>query len=244
MAWAQTDERFMPSDLRHRYVPESRFGLWFLATDIWVRHVLEVAIRDLERHIIGRHASYPTIVDVGCGYGRAFKILTETFAARRLIGVDVDPRMIAAAAAEADRLGLAVELRKATSAQLPIHDSTVDMVFCHQTFHHLVDQEGAVREFYRVLKPGGLLLFAESTRAYIHSWIIRWLFRHPMHVQRSAPQYLQMIEQAGFYVDPRSISYPYLWWSRPDLGIGESWLGIKPPDLREETLINLVAVRP
>ena len=54
-------------------------------------------------------------------------------------------------------------------------DASVDVVFCHQTFHHLTRQREALREFHRVLKPGGLLLFAESTRAYIESWIIRLL---------------------------------------------------------------------
>jgi hypothetical protein len=95
-----------------------------------------------------------------------------------------------------------------------------------------------------VLKPGGLLLFAESTRAYIHSWIIRLLFRHPMEVQRSAPEYLAMIRDAGFFINPESLSYPYSWWSRPDLGIMERWFGVAPRAAREETLINLVAVRP
>ena len=65
-----------------------------------------------------------------------------------------------------------------------------------------------------------------------------------MHVQRSASEYLAMIAEAGFTLDHRSISYPYLWWSRPDLGIMERWFGIQPAVTREETLVNLVAVRP
>lgn len=95
-----------------------------------------------------------------------------------------------------------------------------------------------------MLRPGGILLMAESTRRYIHSWIIRLLFHHDMNVQRTADEYLAMIRQAGFQVAPQSISYPYLWWSRPDLGLAERALGIAPPAEREETLINLVAVRP
>jgi ubiquinone/menaquinone biosynthesis C-methylase UbiE len=108
----------------------------------------------------------------------------------------------------------------------------------------LIDQEQAIREFFRVIKPGGVLLFAESTRRYIHSWIIRLLFRHPMEVQKSAPEYLALIRAIGFSVPPESISYPYLWWSREDLGLLEKWFGVQPPREREETLINLVASKP
>jgi ubiquinone/menaquinone biosynthesis C-methylase UbiE len=107
-----------------------------------------------------------------------------------------------------------------------------------------VDQESAIKEFFRVLKPGGRLLFAESTRKYIHSWIIKWLFRHPMDVQKTAEQYLQLIRDSGFSVRDRNISYPYLWWSRSDLGIMERWFKRPIPNDKEETLINLVATKP
>ncbi|TXH37947.1 MAG: class I SAM-dependent methyltransferase [Rhodospirillaceae bacterium] len=226
------------------YVPESRFGIWFLQTETWATHVLTRAINDLERLIENRLPSYPVIVDVGCGLGRSFKLLQERFRPERMIGVDIDGKMLQAAAAQIARENFTVDLRQSTSSRLMMPAQSADMVFCHQTFHHLVDQEAALREFYRVLKPGGLLLFAESTRKYIHSWLIRYLFRHPMDVQRTAPEYLQMIRDAGFDIRPRSISYPYLWWSRPDLGIVERWFGIKPPVEREETLVNLVAIKP
>ncbi|MFH7617782.1 SAM-dependent methyltransferase, partial [Pseudomonas syringae pv. tagetis] len=73
------------------------------------------------------------------------------------------------------------------------------------------------------LKPGGYLLFSESTEAYIDTWVIRWLFRHPMHVQKSAAQYLQMIRDQGFEFDPQHISYTYMWWSRArDFGLLEA----------------------
>ena len=237
---ANTDS-VTPSELVH--VPETRFGIWFLGTETWVDHVLERAIKDLERLIENRKPSYPVVLDVGCGRGRSFKILKEWFSPDRIIGADVDGNMLAIAARQIKKHRMDVDLIQGSSCCLAVADQSVDMVFCHQTFHHLVDHESAIREFHRVLKPGGLLLFAESTRAYIHSWTIRYLFRHPMDEQKTAPEYLDLIRNAGFRISQSSISLPYLWWSRTDLGIMENWFGRRPPEDREETLVNTVAVR-
>lgn len=226
------------------HVPESKFGVWFLGTKTWAAHVLAPSLSSLERLISDRRRSYPVIVDVGCGCGYAFRLLKARFRPQRLIGVDVDPAMIAASAARAKRRHLKVDLLVENASSMSIESESVDLVFCHQTFHHIVDQEAALREIHRILKPGGLFLFAESTRAYIHSWIIRLLFRHEMEVQRSAAEYLRMIEASGFAVAPDAISYPYLWWSRSDLGMLETIFGIAPPNAREETLIYLAATKP
>lgn len=226
------------------HVPETAFGKWFLKTETWRVHVLERAVADLVRLIPEPKASYPVVVDVGCGSGYSLPKLAQRFAPRELIGVDIDPQMLRIAGEEAARAGVAVRLVEASSSRMPLPDNHADLLFCHQTFHHLVDQEAALAEFLRVLKPGGILLFAESTRRYIHSWVIRALFRHPMEVQRTAPEYLQMLRSAGFVVPEASISYPYLWWSRADLGVLERFFGVQPKAQREETLLNLVAVKP
>jgi ubiquinone/menaquinone biosynthesis C-methylase UbiE len=225
-------------------VPETRFGKWFLRTETWTVHVLERAMQDLVRLIPQRRQSYPVVVDVGCGGGRSLKKLHERFAPDQLIAIDIDPAMLEVSAQAAASDAVPVTLIAGSSSRLPLQSNSVDLLFCHQTFHHLVEQEQAIQEFFRVLKPGGIMLFAESTRQYIESWIIMLLFRHPMEVQRTAAEYLQMVRAAGFTAPPQSISYPYLWWSRPDLGIMERWLRIAPAAGHEETLLNLVATKP
>ena len=137
-----------------------------------------------------------------------------------------------------------VEYVRCSSSMIELPDNSVDMLLCHQTFHHLIYQVEAINEFYRILKPGGVLLFAESTKRYIHSWIIKLLFRHPMKVQKTAEEYLALVRSANFIVPEDKISYPYLWWSREDLAIKENLFGIKPAPDKEETLINLIAQKP
>jgi ubiquinone/menaquinone biosynthesis C-methylase UbiE len=233
------------------FVPETAFGVWFLRTHTWEHHVLRVAINDLKRLIDKPLPEAPTIVDVGCGQGKSFRLLAEAFRPHRIVGIDYhEPSLAlasqAARACEAQSPSHPeFELLHGDCANLPLPSDSADILFCHQTFHHLVEQERALAEFHRVLKPGGILLFAESTEAYIRSWVIRLLFRHPMHVQKSADGYLAMIRDAGFSFGGHNVSLPYLWWSRAaDFGLFER-LGLHhpKPGKRRETLVNVAAVK-
>ncbi|ROL71271.1 SAM-dependent methyltransferase [Pseudomonas chlororaphis] len=233
--------------LSSSYVEETRFGFWFLRSHTWQHHVLRVAINDLRSLFDTPLPENPVLLDAGCGQGKSFQYLRHVFAPQRLIGLDADPHSLTLSGEEAARHNLPVELIGSDCATLQVADASVDLLFCHQTLHHLVEQEKALAEFYRVLKPGGYLLFAESTEAYIDTWVIRWLFRHPMHVQKSAAQYLDMIRQQGFEFGPQNVSYPYLWWSRAkDFGLLERLRLRQPPPVgqREETLVNVVARKP
>lgn len=229
------------------FVPESRFGFWFLNTHTWEKEVIRDALDRLVPVIDQPRSSYPVVLDAGCGQGRSLHLLQERFRPQRLIGLDAETKCLKRARRTATKHALQVELLEGDCAALSLPDASVDLVFCHQTFHHLVHQERALAEFHRVLKPGGLLLFAESTREYINTWFIRFLFRHPMEVQRSADEYLAMIRGAGFVFGPRNVLLPYLWWSRTTLkGLLEMLhvRRIPPPGQRRETLVYMAGVKP
>lgn len=228
------------------FVPETAFGVWFLRTHTWEHHVLRVAIDDLKRLIDAPLPPQPVIVDAGCGQGISFKLLARAFAPSRIVGIDCHRPSLALAEQAGQGLDVDIEVMHGDCAALPLPDASADIVFCHQTFHHLVEQERALDAFWRVLKPGGLLLFAESTDAYIKSWVIRLLFRHPMQVQKSADGYLAMLRARGFVFAESNVSLPYLWWSRAkDFGLLER-LGLHhpKPGKRRETLVNVAARKP
>lgn len=229
-------------DVADAWVRETAFGTWFLGTRVWRFQVVREALLDLQR-LLPPRTRYGAVLDLGCGSGRALRLLDIAFRPDLLIGIDVDREQLARAIPDARRCRAAVSLRAGRATRLPVPDASVDMVFCHQTCHHLSDQDGAVREMRRVLRPGGALLFAESCRRYIRSPPIRLLFRHPMDVQKSAGEYLALLRLAGFQIPPGAISTPYPWWSRPDLGLLER-LGRPVRIPREPTLLNLVATRP
>ena len=223
------------------WVKESAFGIWFLNSHTWKQRVLRVALADLAR-LLPTAPANPSILDVGCGRGNSFALLEEHFHPQQITAIEIDEELLPDARAAASRCACSVSVTAGNAECLPYPDASFDMVFCHQSFHHIVRQFEAMTEFYRVLKPGGFLLFAESCKRFIHSLPIRLLFRHPMQVQKSAAEYVQLIRDSGFHIDDQAMATPYLWWSRPDIGALE-WFGQALPTQPEPTLLNLVAIK-
>jgi SAM-dependent methyltransferase len=224
------------------FIEETRFGKWFLKSSTWKQRVLCRALDDLQRLMPPERNRYQRVIDVGCGFGHAFTELAKRFSPDLIVGVDADPELTARAGEPAANCPCEVRLHSANAGCMDLPDANFDLVLCHQTFHHIVDQEAAMSEFFRILKPSGVLLFAESTRRYIHSLPIRLLFRHPMEVQKTAEEYISLIRAAGFDLPGERISLPFLWWSRRDIGFFE-WIGLPVPQKREETLVNAVAIK-
>jgi SAM-dependent methyltransferase len=90
-------------------------------------------------------------VDVGCGTGR----WTARMSA---IGVDYSPAMLAVASRKD---GLRGRLAVGQASELPIASGSAGLVLCALTFGHIRDQPGAMREFARVLEPGGRLILSD-----------------------------------------------------------------------------------
>jgi len=224
------------------WIPDTRFGRWFQTTDVWLRYVIQEAVTDLLRLLDSPPRTYATVLDVGCGSGRALHLLDSAFNPTLLVAVDMDPVLLARAEREASRCRCPVDLRQGSATTLDLAEASVDLVFCHQTFHHLLEQERAANEFRRVLRPSGMLLFAESCAPFIRSLPIRLLFRHPMHTQRTADEYLRLLRATGFSFTEANVSEPYPWWSRPDFGLRER-LGLPMGGSRRDTVLHVAAAR-
>ncbi len=224
------------------WVRETRFGIWFQGTRIWNRFVLRAAFSDIAP-LVGEVSGVRSILEIGCGEGRAFEWLDNQFQPDRIIGIDVDPQLVLRGEEAAQNCGPHVEIRRGDAANLELSDSFVDLVFCHQTFHHMTYQKKTAREIYRVLAPGGVLIFVESCRTYVSSLLVRLLFRHPMDVQQSAEEYVALLRDTGFVIRPTDISTPYPPWSRPALGLADLF---SRSDLENRThpLVCLAAYRP
>ena len=210
-----------PEADRAGWVRESRFGRWFLGTDIWRKYVLAEALDTLVALAGGRAGRGGHILDIGCGQGTAAPLLDGHFRPGRITGIDIDSELITDGRALSADWPLSAELvlTEGCATALPLEDASVDLVLCHQLLHHMVAQRRALAEMRRVLRPGGLLLVAESCRCFIESSLVRALFRHPGKSQRTAAGYVGLVRDAGFRLDDQDIVTETPWWSLPDMGL-------------------------
>lgn len=224
------------------HVPETRFGRWFLGTKVWLRYVVEESVRQFVQLLPSSMPEPRIMLDAGCGAGIALRLLDKTFHPELIFAVDVNPVEIERCSGQARECACAVELHTGDAANLELADGSIDVVFCHQTLHHAVQQKAVLREFHRVLAPGGWLLLAESCRSFIRSTPVRVLFRHPNESQKSAAEFQEMVREAGFEFEPHQVKVTSPFWSLPDWGLAER-LGWRSSRNAEPTQVTLVATK-
>jgi ubiquinone/menaquinone biosynthesis C-methylase UbiE len=96
------------------------------------------------------------VLDAGCGGGR-YSVAWKALGAASVLGVDLSEKGIDDARRRvADYSIDDVEFRIASVHDLPIDDSSVDIVFSNGVLHHSTDWEKGVDELVRVMKPGGM----------------------------------------------------------------------------------------
>lgn len=99
------------------------------------------------------------ILDAGVGTGEAVAPLMQRYKKSRLVALDLSERMLSRALAHG-RLMRKPELVCADIEQLPFCENSFDLVFSSLALQWCNDLPATLRELLRVLRPGGLLMFA------------------------------------------------------------------------------------
>jgi ubiquinone/menaquinone biosynthesis C-methylase UbiE len=141
-----------------------------------------------------------TVVDVGCGTGRAVAELAEH--ATHAIGIDLDPAMLAAARSRFPD----IDVRAADAADLPLPDGQADGYRADKVYHILSDPYAALAEARRVLVPGGrIVLLGQDWDAVVIDSDQPQLTRRIVHARadtvphpRIARSYRNLLLDAGF----------------------------------------------
>jgi len=151
-----------------------------------------------------------TILDVGCGTGM---MVLEMAALGRVEGIDASDDALRFCR----QRGLST-VRKANVVELPFPDESFDVLTGVDILEHIDDDVGALREWRRVLRPGGrLFLFVPA-----HQWL--WSLQDEIsgHRRRYTARSLRgVVNRAGFVVERQSYVSTYLF---PVIVLGRLWL--------------------
>ena len=106
-----------------------------------------------------------TVLDAGCGSGK-FSAAIARFGAKKVIGLDIGEKGLQFAREQTRKVayGYVLEYRKGSLLEMPLADSSVDIVWSNGVIHHTTGYEQCVKEFARVLKPGGTLFLYVNGR--------------------------------------------------------------------------------
>lgn len=103
------------------------------------------------------------ILDIGCGPGLLVRGFAEHQKNWDIIGVDISP--YALTLAKKNCFGLKnARFVKSNVYKLAFKDSRFDLVVCKDSFHHFDKPEVALKEMFRVLRPGGVLYLQDLRR--------------------------------------------------------------------------------
>jgi ubiquinone/menaquinone biosynthesis C-methylase UbiE len=102
-------------------------------------------------------ADLPTgrALDAACGTGRHAARLLEL--GHQVVGVDATPAMLALARKKVP----GADFRRGALEDLPVQDASVDLITCALALTHVPDLEPVLREFARVLRPGGTVVLSD-----------------------------------------------------------------------------------
>jgi ubiquinone/menaquinone biosynthesis C-methylase UbiE len=147
-------------------IPEKRRGKWDLAEffhsgEEEVRRVLAyIAERGIDVDVAG------AALDFGCGVGRLTQALAGYFA--RCTGIDISPTMIELARKH-NRAGDRCAYRLNEGERIDLPDASFSFIYTSIVLQHIewIYTRNYLREFVRLLAPGGVLVFQIPTRHHM-----------------------------------------------------------------------------
>jgi ubiquinone/menaquinone biosynthesis C-methylase UbiE len=146
------------------------------------------------------------VADIACGTGILADRIERELHPDQVYGVDMSEGMLAQAKARSS----SVRWLRGPAEQLPFDDGALDAVVTTSAFHFF-DQPAALREFHRVLAPGGFAAVATISPSYPAALErLSASLRTPAH-HPSPPEMRELFEGAGFTVSEQHRVRRPLW---------------------------------
>lgn len=151
--------------------------------------------RSILQTLLTKYApSSDTALDVGCGVGSNYGVISD--AASRVIGLDISQDALDTTLAPYDEKVLA------SVEKMPLPDGSVDTVVCFDVLEH-VDDHVAVKDIYRVLRPGGSAFV--TVPAFDSLWNENDDYGHHLRRYRKV-EIVKVFKENGF-----ELPYVYYW---------------------------------
>ncbi len=164
--------------------------------DFWYAKTRNELVRVLIKKY---HPKFKDALDCGCGTGFNYPSFRD---ARRVVSLDIS----AYALKICKKKGIP-NLVKGDAQNLPFKDRTFDVVSAIELIEHLDDDNAALREFWRVLRPGGIVVL--TTPAFKWLWSDDDVLAH--HKRRYVRRELiRKMRAAGFDIAFMSYRYFFL----------------------------------
>lgn len=150
------------------------------------------------------------VLDIGCGNARDIAKIAES--GGHVVGVDISAGMVEAAKLELERIGVTdVTLLVGDATCLGFPDGSFDKVLCSEVIEHIPDAPQALREIWRVLRPGGSLVLTTPNKGSWYGFERYWVWEkllgrkwpHPCDEWRNTAELFALMEGSRFRVSER-----------------------------------------
>lgn len=133
----------------------AEFYAWMTWQQTWRAHCRSLVDK------FGEVGAQAMILDVGIGPGVSGISIKDRLPTAKVVGLDFSARMLKVAQRYISRTGVEIELVEADAKAMPFEDAHFDIVTGHSFLYLLPEREAVVEEIWRVLKPGGRVVFLE-----------------------------------------------------------------------------------
>ena len=166
------------------------------------------ACADLARYV-GQKANFTpqdSVLDVGFGYAEQDVLWCREFAVSKIVGVNITPLQVDVAKQRIEKLNLSdkIELHVGSGTDLQFADNSFDKIIALDCAYHFNTREVFLKQAYRLLKKGGLLITSEVLPSAKDSYqgILKKINRKIMHIpdenMYDKEEYVRKLENIGF----------------------------------------------
>jgi ubiquinone/menaquinone biosynthesis C-methylase UbiE len=151
------------------------------------------------------------ILDIACGTGIVARLAAERIGAGQVVGLDLNPGMLAVARSVSGRHHPPIEWQQGSALELPFRDGSFDVALCQLGLQFFPDRTVALREMLRVLVPGGRLalsVYSAIERTPVALALVQALDQHlgpgasavkrSEHALADADELKRLVADAGF----------------------------------------------